>query len=315
MNSKFKVIIFTFAVVIFFSATGCTGGNGQTLNSAEALKEYLDKQPANSPDKPIRLTMAANAPMLEKIAAAISSAGKYVSLNLSGNVLTTIPDGAFANCTLLTAINIPDSVTSIGGLAFAGCTGLTSVTMPNSVDEILGVMFLRTGLLNLPLPKGADTSGSGGGKIFYYSKAGFTMTDNNHVCHYLEAAPDNMTTKLAWASSRYTSANISGTKTGIGTGRKNTAVILATDAAAPAAKACKEYNYGGKTDWFLPSLDELFYLEMCRDYIGGLSYDWYWSSSQSGKYDIYAMDKRFGDGYQNNYDKGRTASVRAIRAF
>jgi len=147
MNSKFKAIIFTLAVAIFFSATGCTGGNGQTLNSAEALKEYLDKQPANSPDKPIRVTMAANAPMLEKIAAAINSAGKYVSLNLSGNALTTIPNYAFSDestakgCVTLTAISIPDSVTSIGSFAFYGCTSLTSIIIPNSVASIGSVAF------------------------------------------------------------------------------------------------------------------------------------------------------------------------------
>jgi len=55
--------------------------------------------------------MNANALMLEKIAAAINSAGKYVSLNLSGSALTTIPDFAYdksteKRCALLVAITI-----------------------------------------------------------------------------------------------------------------------------------------------------------------------------------------------------------------
>jgi hypothetical protein len=43
---------------------------------------------------------------------------------------------AFKDCTGLTSITIPNSVTSIGYRAFQNCTRLTSVTIPNSVEEI-----------------------------------------------------------------------------------------------------------------------------------------------------------------------------------
>ena len=136
MNSKFKVIIITLAVVIFFSTAACTA-SAQTLNSAEALKEYLDKQSTNSPDKPVRVTMNVTDIMLEKIVVAINSTSIYVSLNLSGNALTSIPKNAFYDekrqigCITLAAITIPNSVTSIGKEAFAGCTSLASLTIPN----------------------------------------------------------------------------------------------------------------------------------------------------------------------------------------
>ena len=40
------------------------------------------------------------------------------------------------NCSGLTSITIPNSVTSIGNAAFRGCSGLTSITIPNSVVSI-----------------------------------------------------------------------------------------------------------------------------------------------------------------------------------
>jgi hypothetical protein len=124
-----------------------------------------------------------------------------------------------------------------------------------------------------------------------------------------------LTTASAWASSGYTYTNISGTSTDIGTGRKNTALILATDANAPAAKACKGYRGGGKTDWFLPSKDELAALYVMR-VLFGISDEWYyWSSSQGNTYDGIAWFQYFGDGRQFNFFKNLGGHVRAVRAF
>jgi hypothetical protein len=43
---------------------------------------------------------------------------------------------AFADCSNLTSITIPNSVTSIGEEAFWNCSRLTSITIPNSVTSI-----------------------------------------------------------------------------------------------------------------------------------------------------------------------------------
>jgi hypothetical protein len=150
---KRSLLAIALITVLVFSTVSCTGSGGKTLNSAEALKEYLDKQPANTPDKPIRVTMNANAPMLPNIAAAINSAGKYVSLNLSGDALTVIPELSFADCDMLVSINIPKSVTSIGSRPFYYCSSLTSVTIPSSVTSI-GVRAFEgcTSLTSVTIP-------------------------------------------------------------------------------------------------------------------------------------------------------------------
>ena len=50
--------------------------------------------------------------------------------------VASIGESAFSNCSGLTSVTIPNSVTSIGDLAFFYCSGLTSVTIPNSVTSI-----------------------------------------------------------------------------------------------------------------------------------------------------------------------------------
>ncbi len=52
------------------------------------------------------------------------------------NSVTTIGGYAFHGCSGLTSVTIPESVTSIGASAFASCSSLSSVIIPNSVISI-----------------------------------------------------------------------------------------------------------------------------------------------------------------------------------
>ena len=167
-------------------------------------------------------------------------------------------------------------------------------------------------------------TGPGGGKIFYRTATGFTMTDNNTTAHYLEAAPDDMgSDSTMWASSAYISPsdggtgeyiNIYDTETAIGTGRKNTALILAKDSDAPPAKACNEYELNGVNDWFLPSFDELDQLYENRDYVNNFQSFWYWSSSEGGL-DSAGIIGFHSGGKHPYFTKYSSGYARAVRAF
>ena len=154
--------------------------------------------------------------------------------------------------------------------------------------------------------------GPGGGIIFYKSEEGFMVTGYD-IAHYLEAAPvDAFAKELMWASSDFFDYFIDVLGTEIGRGRDNTNGILAVDADAPAARACVDYAGGGKTDWFLPSIDELYQLYLQKNIVGDFSTDCYWSSSEYASDYVWVQYFDRTRYYSSKNSKGR---VRAIRAF
>ena len=79
--------------------------------------------------------------------------------------LTSIGDGAFDGCRSLTSIAIPDGVTAIGKSAFSDCTSLTSIAIPDGVTAIDDFTFFRcTSLASVVIP---DSVTSIGEKAFY----------------------------------------------------------------------------------------------------------------------------------------------------
>ena len=67
---------------------------------------------------------------------------------------------AFRNCSSLTSVTIPDSVTTIGDNAFQGCSELTSVTIGNSVETIGQSAFRScSSLTSVTIPDTVETIG------------------------------------------------------------------------------------------------------------------------------------------------------------
>lgn len=70
-------------------------------------------------------------------------------------------NSAFSNCTNLTSVSIPNSVTTIGSNAFYKCTALTSITIPNSVIIIDYAAFQQcTGLATISIPNNVTSIGT-----------------------------------------------------------------------------------------------------------------------------------------------------------
>jgi hypothetical protein len=80
---------------------------------------------------------------------------------IDGNPVTSIGDWAFADCTSLTSITIPDGVTSIGDNAFYECSSLTSITIPDGVTSIGNEAFKDcTSLTSITIGNGVTSIGT-----------------------------------------------------------------------------------------------------------------------------------------------------------
>jgi DUF1680 family protein len=139
---------------------------------------------------------------------------------------------------------------------------------------------------------------------------------------YLEAAPFDQSAGAKWGCFRTEIAGARGTA--VGTGRQNTADILAAcDAPATAAAACAGFTLNGIGGWFLPSIEELAQMYRALKVPGASGFGDrgladnvnYWSSSQVSADMARHLD--FADnGLRWHYDdKDYPRRVRAVRAF
>ena len=97
-------------------------------------------------------------------ASSYSSNEDYVPKSLKTVVITgceSIGNAAFQNCSGITQISIPNSITKIGARAFSGCTSLVNIEIPNGVTRIGDSAFWGcTKLASIKIPNSVTSIGA-----------------------------------------------------------------------------------------------------------------------------------------------------------
>jgi hypothetical protein len=149
-----------------------------------------------------------------------------------------------------------------------------------------------------------------GGVIAYILQPGDSGYDAN-IAHGIIAAASDQSTSITWGVSLLTSA----TGTSIGTGQANTTTIVSVYGAGTyAAQLCDDLVLNTYSDWYLPSSLEMTQMYNNRALIGGLTQNFYWTSTEVSS----------GQAYYYKFNapaaltvgiKGSGLAVRAVRSF
>jgi hypothetical protein len=299
INSSTRVLTFTAAGSCVIRATAATTSN--------YLTGYIDAT--------FTVTLAAPAFSLSS-----TTESKAQNTAIAGYTITST-GGAIASYAI--------SPSAPTGLTFSTSTGLLSGT-PTTVQSATAYTITatnttstatRTFTLTVTAAATCATGGAcivgntgpGGGKVFYVSSSNFTSTGSNcgTACKYLEAAPSDHSSQVAWCSNITSSLDV--TASDIGSGMSNTTTADST-CTSGAIQVAADYTYNSKTDWHLPSKDELAQLYIQSATVGGFSTDRYWSSTE------YFADRPwyqyfYNGGWHNSSKKDVTYYVRPVRAF
>jgi len=253
-------------------------------------------------------------------------AGKALSLNFYGETSTA----SLGN--IVIADDGSNFASASGSISASGYgTNSTTLTVTLTSPAIISTSIFRVaveskastcatgGVCNV-----GDT-GPGGGIVFYKAVSAFACGPTRAgSCYYLEAAPatwsggSDSAISISWSGNTTQSVGSGGgdtaTATGIGWGYRNTlAAVAQSNTANKVITTARAYNGGGRSDWFLPSKDELNQLYLRKATVGGFASSSYWSSSEASATNIYMQDFGNGNSWSNGKSGGDT--LRPIRAF
>ncbi len=247
-----------------------------------------------------------------------SSGGTIASYSLTG----TLPAGVSFSTTTGRITGTPTATQA----ATTYTISATNISGSGTATFTLTVLQIPSCANGLAVCALGDT-GPGGGIVFYVQAAGGTFSCGATLastCKYLEAAPTNWNGAggdplRSWATGANRGALVEGADgTAIGSGYQNSLDIVAQTgnvAATSAAVLARSYTGGSKSDWHLPSYNELDQLWSQRARLGGITNGWYWSSSEHSAFGAKVL--YIPDGSTNGVsDKNCECNpVRPIRAF
>ena len=234
-----------------------------------------------------------------KLSLTTAAAGAVSGVAFTTQPVITIQDASSATVTSSTATVTASissggtligtaTATAVSGVATFSNLGITASAGTYTITYSSGSLTTTSHSITLTVSCATGgtcivgDTGPGGGVVFYVAATNFTSTgsDCNTACKYFEAAPrgwgngisvqsgettgsSTVDPILKWCSNT-TSLRNANTKTAIGDGRSNTTTSTNGVAACTSGAIYHADLYAGgtKTDWHLPSKDELN--QMCK---------------------------------------------------
>lgn len=184
--------VFSTAIIVKAATSGSCGTNAKytydeaaktlTISGSGATKNYLGVVLNRAPwyDYMSEITTV----VVEEGITELGNLNFYQCTSLTS---VTLPDSltkigsSFRECTALRKIVIPDGVTTIGSQAFDGCSKLSTVTIGNSVTDIQFNAFNTTGITEITLPESVENVG-----LYAFANCSFlaTVTVHNPNCQF-----------------------------------------------------------------------------------------------------------------------------------